>query len=501
MQPFMNKGPRVFPVLLLAAVFAGSCTAVHCALAAPNAEDTNLYAQYSSAFAEELQQLAVECEQAGEEDLAKRIRNWLPQRALDKIYLFHPGPPATAVGGESQLADKFQQLCQQHGEDLLELARQFAARKRATESIMILYESLYHAPNLAAARQLLDYQKDGNHWLTPERKQRKEAGEIWSEEFGWLPADHLPRYQKGERYYRGRWIRADKDAQLHKEIRQGWKIETEHYEVTTNHSPQAGVRVALQLEQLYSAWWQMFAAYHLSAQDLKKMFSQGTPPQRSSGRHKVVYFRDRSDYNATLGQLQPGIEGTLGFYFENQNTAYFFAAAEGNPEEKELERITLWHEATHQLFSEMIPARKVSRLKNNFWITEGIACFMESLQPAAAYTTLGGLQEGRLPAARHRFEQDQFYVPFERLVAYSAADLQRDPRIRTLYSQAAGQAAFLMLADEGRYRQAVTAYLRAVYRGSARPETLARESGVSLTKLDSEYREFLSAGDAAEDDR
>ena len=122
MQPFMNKGPRVFPVLLLAAVFAGSCTAVHCALAAPNAEDTNLYAQYSSAFAEELQQLAVECEQAGEEDLAKRIRNWLPQRALDKIYLFHPGPPATTVGGDSQLADKFQQLCQQHGEDLLELA-------------------------------------------------------------------------------------------------------------------------------------------------------------------------------------------------------------------------------------------------------------------------------------------------------------------------------------------------------------------------------------------
>ena len=149
----------------------------------------------------------------------------------------------------------------------------------------------------------------------------------------------------------------------------------------------------------------------------------------------------------------------------------------------------------------MIPARKVSRLKNNFWITEGIACFMESLQPTAAYTTLGGLQEGRLPAARHRLEHDQFYVPFERLVAYSAADLQRDPRIRTLYSQAAGQAAFLMLADEGRYRQAVTAYLRAVYRGSARPETLSRESGVSLKKLDSEYREFLSAGDAVEDDR
>ena len=142
-------------------------------------------------------------------------------------------------------------------------------------------------------------------------------------------------------------------------------------------------------------------------------------------------------------------------------------------------------------FSEMIPSHKVARLKNNFWITEGIACFMESLQPGANFSTLGGLQEGRLPAARARLEQTHFYIPFDRLVALSGSDIQRDPDIQKLYSQIAGQATFLMVADNGQYRQGVTDYLRAVYRGIARPETLALKLGVRLAVLDNQYRDFL----------
>ena len=48
-----------------------------------------------------------------------------------------------------------------------------------------------------------------------------------------------------------------------------------------------------------------------------------------------------------------------------------------------------------------------------------------------------------------------------------------------------------MVADSGQYRQGVTDYLRAVYRGIARPETLALKLGVRLGALDSQYRDFL----------
>ena len=69
--------------------------------------------------------------------------------------------------------------------------------------------------------------------------------------------------------------------------------------------------------------------------------------------------------------------------------------------------------------------------------------------------------------------------------------------IRTLYSQFAGQAAFLMHADGGRYRDAVSRYLQAIYRGGAKPETLARATGSDYGDLDVGYREFLRGAAAA----
>ncbi len=485
-MPLLRKiTSRFFIAMLTGSALIGYCGVARISWATGEEESTNLYTQYTATFLQKLDRLAGECDQVGETMLAERIRNWMPQRDPEKIYLFHPGPPATNESRQSELEQKFQELRFEQGEDLLELSRRLATGGQVTESVMVLSEAIYHAPHLAEARHLLGYQKNGGRWITPEAEKQLAQGNIWSDQFGWLPADHLPRYQAGERYYNGRWISREKDARLHADIKRGWKIKTDHYEVTTNHSLEAGVQIALKLEKLYGVWWQVFAAYHLSPEDLKKMFSANGIPRRSFKRHKVVYFRDRKGYVLALGRLQPGIENTWGFYFENRKTAYFY------PEEKDSEKITLWHEATHQLFSEMISSHKMARLKNNFWITEGIACFMESLQPGANFSALGGLQEGRLPAARERLEQTHFYIPFDRLLALSGSDIQRNPDIQKLYTQMAGQATFLMVTGNGQYRPGVTDYLCAVYRGTARPETLALKLGVRLVKLDSQYRDFL----------
>ena len=52
---------------------------------------------------------------------------------------------------------------------------------------------------------------------------------------------------------------------------------------------------------------------------------------------------------------------------------------------------------------------------------------------------------GRLPAARIRLERDHFYIPFAEVVTYGARAMLSNPQYRTLYTQAAGQAAFLMI--------------------------------------------------------
>ena len=174
------------------------------------------------------------------------------------------------------------------------------------------------------------------------------------------------------------------------------------------------------------------------------------------------------------------------------SSAYFFAGDQQYSG-------TLNHEATHQLFREMRPDAIPPGRKNNFWIVEAIACYMESLSqhrlldddPYGAYFTIGGENEGRVPAARKRLVDDNFYVPLRELSALGMDQLQHDPRLKMIYSQISGQALFLMHADAARYRPALLDYLIAVYTGRANPGTLEKLTGQRFEELDRQYREFL----------
>ena len=87
---------------------------------------------------------------------------------------------------------------------------------------------------------------------------------------------------------------------------------------------------------------------------------------------------------------------SLGIYIDTADTVYFFYDAERHD-------TTLNHEGTHQLFQEVRPGAIKAGLKNNFWIVEAVACYMESLaehrlladDPYGSYFTVGGENEGR----------------------------------------------------------------------------------------------------------
>ena len=201
-------------------------------------------------------------------------------------------------------------------------------------------------------------------------------------------------------------------------------------------------------------------------------------------KHQVVYFRDRGDYRRAMHGSMPDVE-TCGVY--RQGRAYFFANGENDDR-------TLYHEATHQLFHESRPVAADVGRRVNFWIVEGIALYMESLRQEDGFYILGGMDDERMHAARYRLLEDDFYVPLAEFASYGRERLQNDPRIATLYSQAAGLANFLVYYDGGRYRDALVAYLVAVYTGLDRPDTLARLTGVSYSTLDKQYREFIEGG-------
>ncbi len=441
-------------------------------------------------FAEEIEQLAVWCDQRGLAEQALRTRRLLPPSEPTKLYVtvmpqrvgreeLADDAPPDVVEWDKQLA----RITSTHANALFALSRRAVRNGRASWAFDLVMAAVHANPDHEAIRRLLGFQKYRGQWRTRYEVRRLQSRQVWHDDFGWILKAHVPRYEQGERFCNGRWITAQQDAQLHQDIHHGWNVETEHYTIVTNHSLQAGVALGAELEQLYRVWKQLFIRFYATEAQVAGLFS-GRAAKIELPRHAVVYFADRQDYVNALRSAFPNIEMSLGVYVDSTHKAYFFAGSEHD-------RRTLLHEATHQLFHESRPAAADVGGKNNFWIIEGIAMYMESLHHENGYHVLGGLDDARAHAARYRLLNDDFYVPLAEFTSWDARTIQSDPRIATLYSQAAGLTHFLIHYDHGRYRDALVAFLSAVYSGRANSETLARFTGVSYTELDRQYREFM----------
>jgi hypothetical protein len=479
----MPRAISLAPLLLLLLAFANAPTRADVV-----ADRAALYADYADKLAE----LSAWCARQNLDDAVQSLDSWLPRREPDQLTLFVVPRAATPVAKDAaelpEWRKKWQDLRNGQADRLMALARQAVSEHRLSMVNELVVEALRENPDHEQARRMLGYVPSRGAWRTPFEIRQLRAGKVWHDKFGWLPKAHVERYEQGERFALGRWMTADEEAALRRDLRRGWRIETEHYLVTTNPSLEEGVALARRLETLFEIWQQVFAPYLATEAEFKRRFDGRAAP-RVPRQHEVVYYRTRAEYNDALHTSQPKIDITLGIYFDGNRKAYFFAGQDQEPG-------TLYHEATHQLFQETRRvAPRVAR-DDNFWIVEGIACYMESLQQHDGYWTLGGSNAGRMPAARHRLLVDKFYVPLADLVQLSMESLQQDDQIAMLYSQSAGLADFLMHADGGRYRDALARYLTAIYTGRAAPRTLAETTGTDYETLDRQYRAFMSEGEA-----
>jgi len=483
----MNRSCRIAVVcnlvVCLAAEFAN----------ASSVEIAKARAELTAAYAASLGDLARWCDEQGLPEQAMQTREWLLARDPRRLYLVvlpEPvGPPALPAESPQDLVEwdrRFRAARNEQADALFQLARSAIRSNRASLAYELALDAARENPDHEAARRLLGFRQFQGHWRTPYEIDKLRKGSIWHERFGWLPRAHVDRYEQGERYLERekRWISAADDAKRHASISTGWDVETEHYVIRTNHSLEAGVELASRLERLHRVWRQTFVRFYASERDVAQLFQGQGTASRTPRQHRVIYFSDRADYERSLKRyLPPGVQ-TSGIYLADQARAYFFA----NPSE---DHSTLYHEATHQLFHESrIPSPAVGR-KANFWIIEGIACYMESLSSQAGFDTLGGREAVRYQDARHRRIDDDFYVPLAELVALGMEQLQHDSRIARLYSQSAGLTHFLMHYDGGRYRDALVAYLSTVYSGRDTPLSLAQLSGTGYDILDRQYRDFL----------
>jgi hypothetical protein len=458
--------------------------------ASPDADVADARAKLEAKYADNLAELAAWCDQHQLKAEAERTSRWPIKRDPRKLYIFvlpEALEPPADLNGKPDLTkwwNRWTKLRREQADALFELAGQALADHRAALAYELIRESAREFPDHERARAILGYEKSGSRWVSPYAAHRLGLGQVFDERFGWIPSGDVSRYEKGERNSRGKWIAAAEDARLHASIKNGWRIETEHYVVTTNHSIEACVRLGQKLERLNEIWRQVFLTYYMTEAELAKRYHGATLPQHDTKPHQVVLFRDRDEYNTALKPTQPMIGGTLGYYWFDNHIAYFFAGDEQND-------ATLYHEATHQLFQEARTAVRDLGRKHNFWVVEGIACYMESLVAHDGYYTLGGADEGRMPAALERVLKDNFYVPLAEMVTLSRDAIQHDSRLPKLYSESSGLANFLMHGRDERYRQPLMEYLIAVYAGRADTDTLAKLTGASYEQLDRQYREYL----------
>jgi Protein of unknown function (DUF1570) len=149
---------------------------------------------------------------------------------------------------------------------------------------------------------------------------------------------------------------------------------------------------------------------------------------------------------------------------------------------------TVIHEATHQLFSETREHRQGDGSRGNFWVLEGIACYMESFHENGDQIELGSWNMPRLKRARQRLAK---FTPIEELIALDRKDFER-AEVVNLYAQSACFAHFLMHYASGRYRDPLVNYLVEVYLGRADHQTLTNLLGVDWSTLDEQFRQHVT---------
>ncbi len=358
------------------------------------------------------------------------------------------------------------------------------------EAIRLLFLTLRDDPTHEQARTAAGWVRRGDRWEWPEVAKRLDRGDAYDPEFGWMTKSKLTRYREGERYLRGRWVKAAEDDAKLRDVKHGRQFDADHWEIVSTAPPPATGHVASELETTRLVWLQIFGAFAVEPAELERRLG-GRGRVSPQTPHSAILCGSRRQYIAELRALEPRIDIADGLYWQPTATIWFFADPKVPPV------ATIRHEGFHQLFAESRP--DFARLKADpgaragFWAVEAAALYAESIVETPFGWTIGGRDAGRVPAARALVANDTFYLPLADLTALGREDFQNHARLADLYDQCGGLADFFMNASNGRYREAFVKYLTRVYSGTADPDTLSRLCRTTYAELDTQYKKFIES--------
>ena len=404
-----------------------------------------------------------------------------------------PAIPLDLPAGERQWRVKKKAVDEKLASDLNLLARRAIKDGYASFAYDLVMEAGKYHPDNRAVRRLLGFVQSDQEWLTPFQATQERLKKVWHPRYGWINESYISHYDEGMRRYKGRWITAEKEAAIRSDhrnsFRNGWHIRTEHFLVKTDHSLERGVEIAAALEEFHDYFFRAFAAFFNSPEQMQRLFSgQSSASRRMAQKpYEVHYFRKRDAYNQELVVKIPQIALTNGLYYMGTRTAYFF----DTPGKKDMG--TMFHEATHQFLYESFTKHRSIAEKSDFWIIEGIACYMESFKTVGDKNTIGDTRHPRIQAAYTALMRDRFYIPLSEFASMGRKEFQTQSDLVHVYSQVGGLTHFFMHYENGRYRDALISYLTALYNPNSLNTTpsLTRLTETSFAELDKAYNTYI----------
>jgi hypothetical protein len=249
-------------------------------------------------------------------------------------------------------------------------------------------------------------------------------------------------------------------------------VQSAHFRIATQGSTQLAIEVAKLCEQTYTVWLQLFpeawADPKKSADPIRS--NEYSPLPQGERRFQIVLFRDRESYLRQLSHVESNVAVSTGYYSPQARMVFcYWDATTSVP--------TLRHELTHQFFAEgsRWADENFSMRSSDFWLVEGLALFMESVQIVGSNgrqdAVLGGWDARRLQPARYRRLHDTTWVPWNEFRKADSTRFHDGEEIKIWYSQAAGLAHLWMESTIERHENFID-YVESYYRGEPDPKLL-----------------------------
>jgi hypothetical protein len=230
----------------------------------------------------------------------------------------------------------------------------------------------------------------------------------------------------------------DRLLEVRKDWNDAWELDTTHYRVHSNLKLGEATDVALTLECLYKAFFELFASDVRIYEVLEPM--------------RADVHGDRESF--------PELTGANRAYFDPVEHKLIIDASTG------FDAHALLHEATHQLLDATALYTRGARGEIPTWLNEGLAEYM-------AFSVLGSSGRFRYdPGARgldqfraHAQSKDAYDL--SRILTFDNADYLASKNMNLKYAQSYTLVHFLMHGREGKYRKGFMAFLRAAYKGQS----------------------------------